>query len=143
MTRVLFLCTHNAARSQMAEGLLRHLAGDRFLVFSAGTRPTALHPMAVTAMGEVGIDINGQRSKDVSEYAGSSFDYVITVCDQAQEECPVFPGARRQLHWSLPDPAATEGDETVRVAAFRRVRDDLAGYIRQFISEGEPCPAQP
>jgi arsenate reductase len=143
MTRVLFLCTHNAARSQMAEGLLRHLGGRRFLVFSAGTRPTTLHPLAVVAVGEVGIDINGQHSKDVSKYAGSPFDYVITVCDQAQEECPVFPAAGHQLHWSLPDPAATEGNETARLAAFRRVRDDLAGYIRQFISEGEPCPAQP
>jgi len=143
MTRVLFLCTHNAARSQMAEGLLRHLAGDRFLVFSAGTRPTALHPLAVAAMGEVGIDISGQRSQGVSGYAGSPFDYVITVCDQAQEECPVFPAAGRQLHWSLPDPAATEGDETARLAAFRQVREDLAGYIREFMSEAEPCPAPP
>jgi len=138
MKRALFLCIHNSARSQMAEALLRHLAGQRFQVCSAGVRSGALHPLAVAAMGEVGIDISGQRSKNVDEYAGSSFDYVITVCDEAQEECPVFPAAGRQLHWSLPDPAAAQGDDTDRLDAFRQVRDDLDGRIRQFIREAEP-----
>jgi arsenate reductase len=138
MKRALFLCIHNSARSQMAEALLRRLAGQRFQVCSAGVRSGVLHPLAVTAMAEVGIDMNGQRSKSVNEYAGSWFDYVITVCDEAQEECPVFPTAGRQLHWSLPDPAAAQGDETARLDAFRRVRDDLAARVRQFISEASP-----
>lgn len=136
--RVLFLCTHNAARSQMAEGLLRHLAGGRFQPYSAGSAPTGLHPLAVAAMREMGIDISGQRAKDVSEYAQATFDYVITVCDQEGEACPVFPGAHRQLHWSLPDPAAAEGDERARLIAFRQVRDDLAARIRQLIEGAEP-----
>lgn len=122
----------------MAEALLRHLAGQRFQVCSAGISPGALHPLAIAVMDEVGIDISGQRSKNVDQYAGSSFDYAITVCDGALEGCPVFPGASRQLHWSLPDPAAARGDEAARLDAFRRARDDLAARIRQFISEAEP-----
>ena len=135
--RVLFLCTHNSARSQMAEAFLRHLSDGRFAVFSAGTRPTAVHPMAVVAMQEVGIDMSGQGSKDVAVYVQDSFDYLITVCDQAREECPIFPGARQQLHWSIPDPAEVDGDEASRLAAFRRVRDDLDGRIREFIAGAE------
>jgi arsenate reductase len=133
MKRVIFICTDNSARSQMAEGLLRHLAGERFQPYSAGTAPTHLHPLAVAAMQEIGIDISGQRAKDARGYVGQEFDYVITVCDQAREACPLFPGARRQLHWSLPDPAAADGEETVRLVAFRQVRDDLAARIRQLI----------
>ncbi len=121
----------------MAEALLRHLAGQRFQVCSAGVRPGALHPLAIAAMGEVGIDISRQRPKNLDQYAGSSFDYAITVCDEAREGCPIFPGASRQLHWSLPDPAAALGDESARLDAFRRARDDLAARIRQFISEAE------
>ena len=136
--RVLFLCTHNSARSQMAEALLRHLSDGRFGVFSAGTRPTIVHPMTVAIMQEIGIDMSGQRSKDVALYVQESFDYLITVCDQAQEECPIFPGARRQLHWSIPDPAEAIGDEATRLAAFRRARDDVEARIREFIAGAEP-----
>jgi arsenate reductase len=133
MKRVIFICTDNSARSQMAEGLLRHLAGERFQPYSAGTAPTHLHPLAVAAMQEIDIDISGQRAEDARDYVGQEFDYVITVCDQAREACPFFPGARRQLHWSLPDPAAADGEETVRLVVFRQVRDDLAARIRQLI----------
>jgi arsenate reductase len=122
----------------MAEAILRHLSDGRFAVFSAGTRPTAVHPMAVAVMQEIGIDMSGQLSKDVAVYVQDSFDYLITVCDQAREECPIFPGARRQLHWNLPDPAEVEGDEAVRLAAFRRARDDLDARIREFIAGVEP-----
>jgi arsenate reductase len=138
MKRVIFICTHNSARSQMAEGLLRHLAGKRFQPYSAGTAPTRLHPLAVAAMQEIGIDISGQRAKDASEYTEAKFDYLITVCDQAREACPIFPGARHQLHWSLPDPAAAEGEETARLIAFRQVREDLAARIRQLIEGADP-----
>ena len=109
--RVLFLCTHNSARSQMAEGLLRYLAGDRFEVQSAGTEATHVRPLAIRAMDEIGVDISGQESKTLDHYLGEPFDYVITVCDDANEACPFFPGARSRLHWSLPDPSAAEGTE--------------------------------
>ena len=131
-SRVLFLCTHNAARSQMAEGLLRHMAGDRYIVESAGTEPTQVHPLAIAVMRENGIDISGQRARDVSEIEGSP-DVVITLCDDAKESCPVFPSARRSLHWGLPDPSAASGDETAVTAVFRQVRDSLALLIREFI----------
>ena len=104
--RVLFVCTGNSARSQMAEGLLRHEAGDRFEVFSAGTHPTQVRPEAIVVMREIGIDISPHRSKSVDEFAGQAFDYVITVCDNANETCPVFPGRARRLHWPFEDPAA-------------------------------------
>ena len=112
---MLFLCTHNSARSQMAEGLLRNLAGDRFEVMSAGTKATHVRPLAVRAMDELGMDISGQESKTLERYLESHFDYVITVCDDANEACPVFPGARRRLHWSFEDPARATG---VRRSAF-------------------------
>lgn len=131
--KVLFLCTGNSARSQMAEGLLRHLAGERFEVYSAGTRPGAVRAEAVAVMRELGIDISGQRSKSVDEFLGRPFDFVITVCDHARETCPVFPGLARRIHWSLDDPAAASGDEPERLAIFRRVRDELASLIREFI----------
>jgi len=131
-TRVLFLCTHNAARSQMAEGLLRRMAGNRFEVESAGTAPTEVHPLAVAVMREIGIDVSGQRAKDVSEIEGHP-DIVITLCEEATESCPVFLGAPRFLHWNLPDPAAARGDEAAAMAAFRQVRDTLAGLIGKFI----------
>ena len=108
--KALFLCTHNSARSQMAEGLLRHLAGNGFEVMSAGTEATHVRPLAVRAMDELGIDISGQESKTLDRYLGETFDYVVTVCDEANEACPVFPGAAQRLHWSLPDPAAAWGD---------------------------------
>jgi arsenate reductase len=123
--RVLFLCTHNSARSQMAEGLLRSLAGDRFEAMSAGTEATHVRPLAIGAMEEVGIDISGQRSKTLDGYLGDHFDYVITVCDDAKEACPFFPGAQMRLHWSFEDPSKAEGSEEERLAVFRRVRDGI------------------
>lgn len=128
--RVLVLCTGNSARSQMAEGLLRRLAGAGVEVTSAGTRPSTVHPLAVRAMAERGIDISKQRSKPVDEMSGRTFDWVITVCDHAAESCPVFPGESRRLHWSFPDPAAVEGDDEERLDAFRRVRDALEERFR-------------
>jgi arsenate reductase len=129
--RVLFLCTHNSARSQMAEGLLRDLAGNRFEVHSAGTEATHVRPLAIRAMDEIGVDISGQESKTLDRYLSESFDYVITVCDDANEACPFFPGARNRLHWSFEDPARAEGSEEERLAVFRRVRDNLKGRIEQ------------
>ncbi len=129
--RVLFLCTHNSARSQMAEGLLRALAGDRFEAHSAGTEATHVRPLAVRAMGEVGVDISGQESKTLERYAGEPFDYVVTVCDDANEACPFFPGARNRLHWSLEDPSQAEGSEDERLTVFRRVRDEIRERIEQ------------
>ncbi len=130
--RVLILCTGNSARSQMAEGLLRHDAGARFDVESAGTRPGLVRPEAIAAMNELGIDISGHRSKHVDEFENRNFDYVITVCDNARESCPVFFGDARQLHRSFDDPAALNGSEEERLALFRRVRDELREYLREF-----------
>lgn len=132
--RVLILCTGNSARSQMAEGLLRHDAGDRFEAFSAGVNPSAVRPLAVEAMREVGIDISGQRSKSVDEFTGEEFDYVITVCDNANELCPVFPGKTKRIHWSIEDPAAAVGDEAGQLAIFRRVRDQIRQRFSEWIS---------
>jgi arsenate reductase len=129
--RILFLCTGNSARSQMAEGLLRHLAGDRFEVFSAGTKPAGLNPNAVTAMREAGIDISAHRSKSVEEFAGQQFDYVFTVCDNAKESCPIFPGGGRRVHHSFEDPAAAPPDQ--QLAVFRKVRDQIRVRLEQFL----------
>lgn len=128
--RILILCTGNSARSQMAEGLLREAGRNRFEVFSAGTHPSRVNPLAIEAMREVGIDISGHRSKSVNEFAGQEFDYVITVCDNAAENCPVFPGRTKRIHWSFDDPAAAEGDDTERLAVFRRVRDEINERLR-------------
>jgi arsenate reductase (thioredoxin) len=132
--RVLILCTGNSARSQMAEGLLRHDAGDRFEVFSAGTRPSQVRVEAIAVMGELGIDISGQRSKGVEEFAGQGFDYVLTVCDNARESCPVFPGRAVTIHRSFDDPAALQGSEGERLAVFRRVRDEIREYLKSFLA---------
>ena len=129
--KVLFLCTHNSARSQMAEGLLRHLASDHFEVMSAGTQATHLRELAVKAMDELGIDILGQESKTLKRYLGDSFDYVITVCDEAKEACPAFPGARERLHWSFKDPAQASGTEEERLQVFRSVRDEIKERIEK------------
>lgn len=129
---VLILCTGNSARSQMAEGLLRHDAGDRFEVESAGTKPSIVRPEAIAAMRELGIDISGHRSKHVDEFQGKHFDYVITVCDNAKESCPVFFGAAKRLHHSFEDPAALQGPEEERLALFRRVRDELRTFLDNF-----------
>lgn len=131
--RVLILCTGNSARSQMAEGLFRHDAGHAFEVESAGTKPGPVRPEAIKAMKEVGIDISGHRSKHVDEFDGHRFDYVLTVCDNAKESCPVFMGAVKRLHHSFEDPPPpSAGTEEERMAIFRRVRDELREYFRQF-----------
>jgi arsenate reductase len=138
-TRVLFLCTHNSARSQMAEGLLRASGGDRFEVFSAGTEATAVRPEAIAVMRETGIDISGQTSKTLERYLDQPFDYVITVCAAAAESCPVFLGARRRLHWSFPDPSAARGSEAERLEAFRGVRDAIRDRIEsELVLQTEP-----
>ena len=136
-TKVLFLCTHNSARSQMAEGLLRHLAGDRFEVTSAGTEATHVRPLAIRAMDELGIDISGQESKTLDRYLGDTFDYVITVCDDANEACPVFPGAKRRLHWSFEDPAQARGSEEERLRVFQSVRDEIKERIEGELPTGD------
>ena len=136
--RVLFLCTHNSTRSQMAEGLLRHLGGERFEAFSAGMEATRVRPPAVRAMAEHGIDISGQESKSLDRYLGEAFDRVITVCDEANEACPVFPGAQERLHWSLPDPAKASGSVEEQAAVYRAVRDDLRRRIeRELLQSAE------
>jgi|SRR5215469_10345853 len=132
LKKVLILCTGNSARSQMAEGLLRHDAGDRFVVESAGTKPSRVRAEAIAVMNELGIDISGQRSKSVDEFAGREFDYVLTVCDNAKASCPVFPGHANRLHRNFEDPAAAEGSETARLAVFRSVRDEIRNYLRDF-----------
>lgn len=133
--RVLILCTGNSARSQMAEGLLRHDAGDAFEVESAGTKPSIVRPEAVRAMREIGIDISAHRSKHVDEFDGQRFDYVITVCDNAKESCPVFMGAVKRLHHSFEDPPPPSiGSDEERMAIFRKVRDELRAYLKQFAS---------
>ena len=133
---VLFLCTHNSARSQMAEGLLRHLAGDRFEAHSAGTEASHVRPLAIRAMDEIGVDISGQESKTLDRYLGEPFDYVITVCDDANEACPFFPGAKSRLHWSLPDPSAAEGTEEERLSVFRSVRDGIRDRVQAELVNG-------
>ncbi len=129
--RVLFICTHNSARSQMAEGLLRHLGGDHFEAFSAGTEATHVRPLAIKAMAELGIDISEQQSKKLDRYLDEPFDEVITVCDTAAEACPVFPGARRRRHWSFEDPSKATGSEAEQLAVYRRVRDEIRSRIEQ------------
>lgn len=132
--RALILCTANSARSQMAEGLLRELASDRFAVFSAGTRATQVNPFAVQAMQLRGIDISGQRSKALTEYLAEPFDYVITVCDNAAENCPLFPGPAERIHWGFPDPAAADGGDAERLAAFVTVRDAIEARLREWLA---------
>jgi arsenate reductase (thioredoxin) len=127
--RVLFLCTHNSARSQMAEGLLRSLGADRFEAHSAGTEATGVRPLAIAAMAEAGIDISAQTSKTLEPYVDQRFDYVITVCDDANESCPIFPNATHRLHWSLPDPSKATGTEAQQLAVYRTVRDELRARI--------------
>ncbi len=145
--RILILCTGNSARSQMAEGLLRHDAGDRFDVESAGTKPGQVRPEAIAVMKEIGIDIAGHRSKSVSEFDGQVFDYVLTVCDHANENCPIFPGQAVRLHKAFDDPAALQGSEPDRIAVFRRVRDEIRIYFAEapefkdapWSTHNQPC----
>ncbi len=138
---VLFLCTHNSARSQMAEGLLRHLAADRFEAFSAGTEATHVWPLAVHAMAELGIDISDQESKTFDRYLGEPFDAVITVCDQANESCPLFLGAKERLHWSFPDPSKATGTEDDQLAVYRSVRDAIRDRIELELLHNGTYPA--
>jgi arsenate reductase (thioredoxin) len=133
--RVLVLCTGNSARSQMAEGLLRHQAGDRFEVHSAGTHPTMVRREAVAVMGELGIDISHHWSKSVNEFAGQEFDYVVTVCDHAREACPIFPLKTKRLHWPFEDPASVQGSYDQRKAAFRVIRDRIMDRLKEFVAE--------
>jgi arsenate reductase len=130
--KVLILCTGNSARSQMAEGLLRHDAGDRFEVFSAGVNPNRVRPEAIAVMQELGIDLSAHRSKHADEFVGQSFDYVLTVCDHAREVCPIFPGKTVTIHHSFVDPADFNGSEEERLALFRKVRDEIREYLRTF-----------
>jgi arsenate reductase len=136
--RVLFICTHNSARSQMAEGYLRHIAGDRFEVHSAGTEATAVRPEAIAVMAEIGVDISGQTSKTLDRYLDETWDYVITVCDDANEACPVFPGAQQRSHWSFPDPSKASGSDEERLAVFRDVRDRIVRRVRMLALATEP-----
>ena len=135
--QVLILCTANSARSQMAEGLLRALAGERIDVFSAGAKPAPVNLLAIQAMRERGIDISHHRSKHLSEFLDQPFDEVITVCDNAAESCPVFPGAAWRIHWSFPDPAAAEGSQEERLQVFRQVRDAIEARLRERVAAAE------
>jgi arsenate reductase len=132
--RVLFLCTGNSARSQMAEALLRSLGGADFEVFSAGTDPKGLNPLAVEVMRETGIDISGHQSKPLDRFLGQSFDYIITVCDRARDNCPTFPGDNARIHWGYDDPAAATGSHEQRLAVFRRVRNELSERLRLWVA---------
>jgi len=133
--RVLFLCTHNSARSQMAEGALRTLAGDRFEVESAGTEETRVNPLAIRAMAEVGIDLGGHRSKTLDRFLDEPWDYVVTVCDSAHERCPVFPRSARRLHWSFEDPSRATGSDEERLQVFRRIRDEISARLRAWLAQ--------
>jgi arsenate reductase len=135
--RVLILCTGNSARSQMAEGLLRHCGGEAFEVASAGIDPSFVRPEATEAMREIGIDISSHRSKSIDEFIGQPFDYVITVCDNANQQCPMFPGESRRIHWSIKDPAAIEGDNKIRLKAFRLAREELRERLSGFIAAAQ------
>jgi len=139
--RVLFVCTGNSARSVMAEALLRHEGGDAFEVHSAGTHPRGINPLTLRVLADSGIDASWARSKSVDEFLGRSFDYVITVCDDARKACPVFPGVHETLHWSHEDPAEARGTEEERVAAFREVLDQLRERIRRFAAVAARQPA--
>ena len=141
--KVLILCTGNSARSQMAEGLLRRDAGSGFVVESAGLDPSFVRPEAIEAMREIGIDISGQQSKSLDKFMGQPFDYVITVCDNANQNCPIFPGAKRRIHWSVEDPAAVGGSEETRLKAFRGARDDLRERLHEFIESAKEAVAGP
>lgn len=132
--RVLFLCTHNSARSQMAEGLLRSIASDQFEVFSAGTEPGRLHPLALKAMTELGIDVSQHYAKGIDTYRDAKFDYVITVCDRAKESCPYLPGHRDLISWSFDDPSAAQGSEEERLEAFRCIRDQIRERLEEFVA---------
>lgn len=133
--RILFLCTGNSCRSQMAEGFLKHLWGDKFEAYSAGVNPTRINPLSIKAMQEVGIDISTQKSKSVKEFLGQQFDYVITVCDNAKQTCPIFPGKCEKMHWNLEDPALAQGTEEEKLAIFRKVRNEIKRKIESWLKK--------
>ena len=133
--KILVLCTGNSARSQMGEGLFRVEGGGEFEVFRAGTKPGSVRPEAVAVMQEIGIDISGHRSKSVNEFSGQPIDYVVTVCDNARDTCPVFPAGTERIHWSLEDPAAAQGGDEARLAAFRRIRDQIHERVKAFVRD--------
>lgn len=133
--RVLFLCTHNSARSQMAEGLLRGLAGDRVEVASAGTEATRVHPLAIRVMDEVGIDLTGHTSKTIDTFLDQPWDYVITVCDNANERCPIFPGRTTRIHWSFDDPSQAIGTDEDKLEKFRRIRNKIHAKLLEWLTE--------
>ncbi len=133
--KVLFLCTGNSARSQMAEGMLRNLAGIRFEVFSAGLEPQGINPLAAKVMKEIGLDLSGHESKAIDQFLGEHFAYVITVCSQAESRCPIFPGATIRLHWPFDDPAAVQGTEEQKLAKFREIRDQIQARIASWLKE--------
>jgi arsenate reductase len=130
---VLILCTGNSARSQMAEGLLKHITKGEYEVYSAGTHPSIVRPEAIKVLAEIGIDISGNRSKSIEEFSGQDIDYVLTVCDNAKENCPYFPAKTKLIHHAFNDPAEVEGDENERLNAFRRVRDEIAIFLESFV----------
>ncbi len=132
---ILFLCTGNSCRSQMAEGLLRHMYSDRFEAYSAGVDPTDVNPLAVRVMEEIGIDISGQQSKSLESLGDMTFDYVITLCDNARRTCPLFPGSHQLLHWSIEDPAAAKGTEAQRLPVFRNIRDRIKQRINELVAQ--------
>jgi len=138
MKRVLFICTGNSARSQMAEGLLRSLGGEEYEVYSAGTHPSFVRPQAIEVMREIGIDISGQTSKSLDQFVDQSFDYVITVCDNAKESCPFFAGAKEMLHWSIEDPVSVWGTDQMQLEAFRKARDELRDRIEKTFNLSPP-----
>jgi len=135
--RVLFICTHNSARSQMAEGIMNALYGDKFQAFSAGTNPSKVNPLAIEVLKEIGIDISHHRSKSIDEFKGETFDYVVTVCDNAKENCPYFPGGKKYVHRGFIDPASVEGTYEEKLSAFRKVRDEILNWIKEFFIENK------
>ena len=134
---VLILCTGNSARSQMAEGLLKHITNGEYEIYSAGTKPSTVRPEAIKVLQEIGIDISGNRSKLVDEFADKEIDYVLTVCDNAKENCPYFPAKTKLIHHSFEDPAEAQGNEEIRLSVFRKVRDEIKRYLTQMIENKE------
>lgn len=141
-SRILILCTANSARSQMAEGLLRDLAGEQFEIYSAGSKPSTVNPFAIRAMQERGLDIRHHHSKHLNQFIDVPFDYVITVCDNAAESCPIFPGPAQRIHWGFPDPAAVEGSDEALLEAFRVVRDAIEQQLRQWLKANHSLSAE-
>lgn len=137
MKKIIFICTANSCRSQMAEGLLREMSNGQFEVYSAGTSPSFVNPLTVKVMGELGIDISAQRSESIDDYIGDEFDYVITVCGRAEEECPMFPGNAKRIHWPIDDPAEANGTDDNILKAFREARDDLKRRIESLIRQAD------